>query len=669
MVQKDAIRTAPVTPNDGRVDSLLVSIAETFEEAAVVVVLLGLGSEGTAGVAATKQFGGFAIAECNDEDLEPAPQAISAAGIADMRLRADRIPAEIAAYVANVIRSEGATVAAAFTDDVNQLIARVAAILRSATGNDFHGYKHATFLRRIQRRMQVVQIDRLDAYIERLRGDPSEVQPPVPGPADRGHPVLPRSLGVRAAGAGRDPQAVRGQVSGRSDPAVGARLRYGGRGLLPRHPAARTDLQDGRGAARTDLRHRHRRARPGDRAQRPLPRHHRPAYVARTPRPLVREGRRHLQHRQGSARDVHLLAAQPDQGRPVFPHRPAVVPQPADLPEQRASGAGDPDLPLLAAARRLPVPGSGGKRHPAPEAVRADRSPQPDFPAAGDAHAGAAGLPSEPADGSSGRRRRGRLPSAATAGADGAGGPARGAGRRALCPGLCGRRRELRRPALLRPNGPLPGTRQRRGHPQLAEPGAPRPAARPAHGAAQGGLPVGPGGSPQREDGQRRLGRRDQPDRRADLQRGRGRGPSGAVPGRRARGAREPGRRSVEVHGRPCPAAGGRSQDHQGSAADHHRGAGKHQRGAEVLQRGIPIDQRRAPVGQRGTGNLQGGIAGGQRGAADGQWRARPPGGRPGPGQFRPEEPAGIHPDRHHLPGQRAGGCAASRRFLPTSST
>ncbi len=237
---------------------------------------------------------------------------------------------------------------------------------------------------------------------------------PVPGPADRGHPVLPRSLGVRAAGAGRDPQAVRGQVSGRSDPAVGARLRYGGRGLLPGHPAARTDLQDGCGAARTDLRHRHRRARPGDRAQRPLPRHHRPAYVARAPRPLVREGRRHLQHRQGSARDVHLLAAQPDQGRPVFPHRPAVVPQPPDLPEQRASGAGDPDLPLLAAARRLPVPGSGGKRHPAPEAVRADRSPQPDFPAAGDAHAGAAGLPSEPADGSSGRRRRGRLPSAAT---------------------------------------------------------------------------------------------------------------------------------------------------------------------------------------------------------------------------------------------------------------
>src|SRR5262249_48717411 len=61
-------------------------------------------------------------------------------------------------------------------DNTGQHIARVAAILRNATGNDFHGYKHATFLRRIQRRMQVVQVSDIETYIERLRSDANEVQ-------------------------------------------------------------------------------------------------------------------------------------------------------------------------------------------------------------------------------------------------------------------------------------------------------------------------------------------------------------------------------------------------------------------------------------------------------------------------------------------------------------
>ena len=50
-------------------------------------------------------------------------------------------------------------------NDTGQQIARIAAILRNATGNDFHGYKHATFLRRIQRRMQVVQLDDIEAVV------------------------------------------------------------------------------------------------------------------------------------------------------------------------------------------------------------------------------------------------------------------------------------------------------------------------------------------------------------------------------------------------------------------------------------------------------------------------------------------------------------------------
>ena len=55
-------------------------------------------------------------------------------------------------------------------------LSRIADILRNKTGNDFHGYKQNTFLRRVQRRIQVVQIDDIAAYVEFLRNEKDEVQ-------------------------------------------------------------------------------------------------------------------------------------------------------------------------------------------------------------------------------------------------------------------------------------------------------------------------------------------------------------------------------------------------------------------------------------------------------------------------------------------------------------
>ena len=174
-VEAGRLRVREASPSDGRVDSLLVSVAETYEENAVVVVMADLGSEGAAAVATIKRCGGFAIAEGSDEGLEPESQAVSAAGIADMRLPAPRIGSEIASYLRS-LAGDGGALAETLKDEAPRHVARIAAILRNATGNDFHGYKHATFLRRVQRRMQVVQARDIEGYIERLRGDLGEVQ-------------------------------------------------------------------------------------------------------------------------------------------------------------------------------------------------------------------------------------------------------------------------------------------------------------------------------------------------------------------------------------------------------------------------------------------------------------------------------------------------------------
>jgi two-component system CheB/CheR fusion protein len=161
----------------GTVDSMLMSLAEHAQDRAVAVILSGLGSEGTAGVTATKEYGGLSIAESRDGEAEAAEQgAATPAGVVDLLLTIDQIPAQIQLYIQGLqvvgLTDSSAGISAPVSDQLTQ----IAGILRNVTGNDFHGYKANTFLRRVQRRMQVVQVANIDDYVRRLKKSREEVQ-------------------------------------------------------------------------------------------------------------------------------------------------------------------------------------------------------------------------------------------------------------------------------------------------------------------------------------------------------------------------------------------------------------------------------------------------------------------------------------------------------------
>jgi len=171
------LRASPQAPGERAIiDSLLVSLAEERAEQSIGVVLAGTGGEGTLGVATLKDHGGLAIAErIADETDEQLKDSSKAAAIADFVLAAEDIPHHIQVYARHLRRLDerqgfDEVLAAAATS-----LGRIADILRAKTGNDFHGYKQNTFLRRVQRRMQVVQIDEIADYVEFLRTDPDEV--------------------------------------------------------------------------------------------------------------------------------------------------------------------------------------------------------------------------------------------------------------------------------------------------------------------------------------------------------------------------------------------------------------------------------------------------------------------------------------------------------------
>ncbi|MCZ0963167.1 CheR family methyltransferase [Paracoccus benzoatiresistens] len=157
----------------GTVDTLLISLAEHAHEHAVVVILSGLGSDGTAGVTATKNFGGLSIAELGP-DKQPPGNGAGPSGAVDLHLPADAIAAQIRRYVSSLGQAQAADeeVPSALEAHLTQ----ITTIMRNVTGHDFHGYKRGTLTRRVQRRMQVLQIETVEAYAERLRADRDEVQ-------------------------------------------------------------------------------------------------------------------------------------------------------------------------------------------------------------------------------------------------------------------------------------------------------------------------------------------------------------------------------------------------------------------------------------------------------------------------------------------------------------
>lgn len=162
----------------GTVDSLLISLAEHAHDRSVAVILNSLGSDGTAGVTATKQFGGLAIAECLSGDEEAAAEqgAATPAGIVDLLLPIERIAPQIALYIAGLETVGITDHPEEISEHVGDVLTQIAVTLRAVTGNDFHGYKRNTFLRRVQRRMHVVQVPDIDGYAARLRKDRNEVQ-------------------------------------------------------------------------------------------------------------------------------------------------------------------------------------------------------------------------------------------------------------------------------------------------------------------------------------------------------------------------------------------------------------------------------------------------------------------------------------------------------------
>lgn len=156
------------------IDFFFRSLAQDQHERAICIVLSGTGTDGTLGVRAVKGEGGMVMAQTPEStEYDGMPRSAIATGMVDFVLLPDQMPARLLAYAAHVFGTtpagapEGPQPAGA--------LEKVFLLLRSQTGHDFSQYKRNTIIRRVERRMAVLQIDRLEEYVRYLQLTSSEI--------------------------------------------------------------------------------------------------------------------------------------------------------------------------------------------------------------------------------------------------------------------------------------------------------------------------------------------------------------------------------------------------------------------------------------------------------------------------------------------------------------
>ena len=177
------------------IDFFFRSLAQDQGERAICIVLSGTGSDGSQGVRAIKGGGGMAMAQnIESTEYDGMPRSAIATGLVDYVLPPAEMPAQLIAYVAHAFgkTSLPSPSPAPKSEDT---LKKIFLLLRLQTGHDFSQYKRSTFVRRVDRRMAIHQIERLEEYVRFSQQNPAEVE------------ALFRDLLIGVTSFFRDPQA------------------------------------------------------------------------------------------------------------------------------------------------------------------------------------------------------------------------------------------------------------------------------------------------------------------------------------------------------------------------------------------------------------------------------------------------------------------------------
>jgi two-component system, chemotaxis family, CheB/CheR fusion protein len=164
-------RALHLVPSSSRlpIDFFFRSLAEELGTQAIGIVLSGMGSDGTFGLQAIKEHGGICLAQSPETaKFDGMPRSAIEARVVDAVLAPEALADELASLSRHPYLRPGPRPPSA---GMNKLYV----LLRDAFGHDLSGYKENTIGRRIERRMAVSKIAKLDDYLRLVQAHPQEL--------------------------------------------------------------------------------------------------------------------------------------------------------------------------------------------------------------------------------------------------------------------------------------------------------------------------------------------------------------------------------------------------------------------------------------------------------------------------------------------------------------
>ena len=158
------------------IDYFLRTLAEDQKERAICIILSGMGTDGSLGLRAIKgELGMVMTQEPTTAKYAGMPQSAMATGLVDYLLPPEKMADELVKYV-KYANHELAPPIPALEGRTSDQFQKIFILLRSHTGHDFSSYKPTTIRRRIERRMNVHQIENLPNYVRYLQANPDEIE-------------------------------------------------------------------------------------------------------------------------------------------------------------------------------------------------------------------------------------------------------------------------------------------------------------------------------------------------------------------------------------------------------------------------------------------------------------------------------------------------------------
>ena len=160
-------------------DFFLRSLAADCGPRAVCAVLSGTGADGSGGLTAIRDKGGFVIVQDPEDAAHGGmPRSAIMTGAADLVLPVAEVAAaliERSRKSSRVAHSPPDRAKPAPDGAADTPIAAIIALLRTHTAHDFALYKEGTLLRQIQRRMAMASIKDIGLYLTTIRDNPDEI--------------------------------------------------------------------------------------------------------------------------------------------------------------------------------------------------------------------------------------------------------------------------------------------------------------------------------------------------------------------------------------------------------------------------------------------------------------------------------------------------------------